>query len=177
MKLYAISDLHVGFKANREAIVALPAHPEDWLILCGDIGDTPQQLDFALQVLGQKFAKLIWVPGNHELWTVPRATGQRGVARYAELVELCRRRGVLTPEDPFPVWQGEGGPHLLAPLFLLYDYSFRPDEVAIEDAVRTVAPLAAFAHVKDARGSAEKFEFLLTPCGEPRRSGLSKIFR
>jgi len=135
LKLYAISDLHVGFKANREAIVALPAHPEDWLILCGDIGDTPQQLDFALQVLGQKFAKLIWVPGNHELWTVPRATGQRGVARYAELVELCRRRGVLTPEDPFPVWQGEGGPHLLAPLFLLYDYSFRPDEVAIEDAV------------------------------------------
>jgi hypothetical protein len=66
---------------------------------------------------------------------VPRATASRGVARYAELVALCRRRGVLTPEDPFPVWQGEGGPHLLAPLFLFYDYSFRPDEVAIEDAV------------------------------------------
>ncbi|MFO0687300.1 MAG: metallophosphoesterase [Myxococcota bacterium] len=135
MKLYAISDLHVGFKENREALRALPARPDDWLILCGDIGDTPQQLDFALDLLGRKFARLVWVPGNHELWTVPRATGTRGVARYAELVELCRRRGVLTPEDPFPVWPGEGGPHLLAPLFLLYDYSFRPDEVPVEQAV------------------------------------------
>ncbi len=135
MKLYAISDLHVGFKENRAALRALPAHPDDWLILCGDLGDTPQQLDLALEVLAAKFAQLIWVPGNHELWTVPRATGSRGVERYAELVELCRKRGCLTPEDPFPIWSGEGGPHWLAPLFLLYDYSFRPDEVAVEDAV------------------------------------------
>lgn len=135
MKLHAISDLHVGFKQNRAALAELSARPDDWLILCGDIGDTPEQLEFALATLAPKFAQLIWVPGNHELWTVPRATGRRGVARYEELVALCRRRGVLTPEDPFPVWQGEGGPHLLAPLFLLYDYSFRPDEVPIEEAV------------------------------------------
>ena len=135
LKLYAISDLHVGFKENRAALRGLPAHPDDWLILCGDLGDTPQQLDYALEVLAAKFAQLIWVPGNHELWTVPRAIGTRGVERYAELVELCRERGCLTPEDPFPIWAGEGGPHWLAPLFLLYDYSFRPDEVAVEDAV------------------------------------------
>ena len=135
LKLYAISDLHVGFKENRAALRGLPAHPDDWLILCGDLGDTPQQLDYALEVLAAKFAQLIWVPGNHELWTVPRATGTRGVERYTELVELCRKRGCLTPEDPFPIWPGEGGPHWLAPLFLLYDYSFRPDEVAVEDAV------------------------------------------
>ena len=59
--------------------------------------------------------QLVWVPGNHELWTVPRATGRRGVARYEELVALCRRRGVLTPEDPFPVWAGEGGPPARSP--------------------------------------------------------------
>ncbi len=135
MKLHAISDLHVGFKQNRAALAGLAARPDDWLILCGDIGDTPEQLEFALATLGPKFAQLIWVPGNHELWTVPRATGSRGVARYEELVALCRRRGVLTPEDPFPIWQGEGGPHVLAPLFLLYDYSFRPDDVPIEEAV------------------------------------------
>lgn len=135
MKLHAISDLHVGFKENREALRALPARPDDWLILCGDVGDTPQQLEYALDVLGRKFRQLLWVPGNHELWTVPRATGTRGAARYAELVELCRRRGVLTPEDPFPVWTGEGGPHLLAPLFVFYDYSFRPDDVPVEQAV------------------------------------------
>lgn len=135
MKLHAISDLHVGYRENLRAIAELPAHPQDWLILCGDIGDTPEQLGAALEILGGKFAKLLWVPGNHELWTVPRRTGLRGVARYEQLVALCRSHSVLTPEDPFPVWEGDGGRHLLAPLFLLYDYSFRPDDIAVDRAV------------------------------------------
>jgi predicted phosphodiesterase len=139
MKLHAISDLHVGFKENLIAVAALPDHPDDWLILCGDIADTPDQLEVALRILNQKFAQLLWVPGNHELWTMPRNTGLRGVARYEELVNLCRRHGVLTPEDPYPIWNGEGGPHVLAPLFLLYDYSFRPDEIPIERAVEWAA--------------------------------------
>jgi 3',5'-cyclic AMP phosphodiesterase CpdA len=139
MKLFAISDLHVGFKENLVALTRLPDHRDDWLILCGDIADTPDQLDVALQILTQKFAQLVWVPGNHELWTVPRASTLRGVARYDHLVELCRRHGVLTPEDPFPIWEGEGGPHRLAPLFLLYDYSFRPDDVPIDGAVAWAA--------------------------------------
>jgi predicted phosphodiesterase len=139
MKLHAISDLHVGFKENLIAVTELPDHPDDWLILCGDIADTPRQLDVALRILNQKFAQLLWVPGNHELWTVPRETGLRGVARYDELVNLCHRHGVLTPEDPYPIWNGEGGPHVLAPLFLLYDYSFRPDEIPIDKAVAWAA--------------------------------------
>jgi len=34
---------------------------------------------------------------------------------------------VITPEDPYPVWTGAGGPAVIVPLFLLYDYTFRPD--------------------------------------------------
>jgi predicted phosphodiesterase len=139
MKLHAISDLHVGYKENLIAVAELPDHPDDWLILCGDIAETPEQLELALRILNQKFAKLIWAPGNHELWTVPRKTGMRGVARYDQFVELCRRFEVLTPEDPFPIWEGEGGPHILAPLFLLYDYSFRPDDVPVDRAVEWAA--------------------------------------
>jgi hypothetical protein len=33
---------------------------------------------------------------------------------------------VVTPEDRFPVWRGAGGPAVIVPLFLLYDYTFRP---------------------------------------------------
>ncbi len=135
MRLYAISDIHVGFRQNLIAISELPAQPEDWLILCGDVGDSLDQVELALRLLVPKFAQLIWVPGNHELWTVPRKTGLSGVARYDALVALCRRHGVLTPEDPFPVWPGQGGPHLLAPLFVLYDYSFRPDDIPIKNSV------------------------------------------
>ena len=135
MKLWAISDLHVGDRRNLLALGELPDYPNDWLILCGDIGDSLPQLELALRLLATKFARLIWVPGNHELWTVPRKEGLGGLARYEALVELCRRHDVLTPEDPYPVWPGEGGPHLLAPLFVLYDYSFRPDAIPLNGAV------------------------------------------
>lgn len=135
MKLWALSDLHVGHRRNLAAIEALRPRPDDWLILCGDVGDTLEQVETAFRSLADKFAQLVWVPGNHELWAVPRKSSLRGVARYQALVDLCRRHGVLCPEDPFPVWEGEGGPHLLAPLFVLYDYSFRPDEIPVERAV------------------------------------------
>ena len=48
-----------------------------------------------------------------------------GVARYEHLVEMCRELDVVTPEDPYPVWEGAGGPAAVVPLFLLYDYSWR----------------------------------------------------
>ncbi len=140
VKLFALSDLHVRDPGNRAAIEALAPRPEDWLILGGDLGETEEHLVFVLDTLANKFAKLVWVPGNHELWTLPRdASELRGVARYERLVALCRARGVLTPEDPYPTWQGEGGACVIAPLFLLYDYTFRPDDVPVDQAVAWAA--------------------------------------
>jgi hypothetical protein len=46
------------------------------------------------------------------------------------LVALCRDLGISTPEDPYPVWEGPGGTATIAPLFLLYDYTFLPDGAA-----------------------------------------------
>lgn len=131
MRLLAISDLHVGFAANRAALEMMPASPRDWLILAGDLGETEEHLLFVLRTLRPRFEQLVWVPGNHELWTTHDPPGQaRGVERYERLVALCRREGVLTPEDPFAVWPGPGPSHLIAPAFLLYDYSFRPEHVS-----------------------------------------------
>jgi 3',5'-cyclic AMP phosphodiesterase CpdA len=131
MKLFAISDIHVEHAANRQALEALAPQPADWLILAGDISATVHGLAWALDTLGPKFARLLWVPGNHDLW-VERAgpDTQRGVARYERLVACCRTRGVLTPEDPFLAWpeQVEGRNVRIALLFALYDYSFAPDQ-------------------------------------------------
>ncbi|MCB9760831.1 MAG: metallophosphoesterase [Alphaproteobacteria bacterium] len=128
MNLWAISDLHVGHPPNAKALLDMPAHPSDWLILGGDLGEREDHLRFTFDTLGPRFAKLIWVPGNHELYTTPRDPLQEvGPARYARLVELARDHGVLTPEDPWPLWPGDGPPTRLAPTFLLYDYSFGPD--------------------------------------------------
>lgn len=136
MKLYAISDLHLASEPNRAALPLLEPQPEDWLIVAGDVGETADHLRFAWDVLSRRFARLFWVPGNHELWTVSRrGDGLRGEAKYRELVAVCREYGVLTPEDPFALWPGEGPRCRIALLFVLYDYSFRPPEVAEERAV------------------------------------------
>jgi len=136
MRLWAISDLHVGHRHNRDAIERLAPRPDDWLIIAGDVGEKPAHLRFVLETLAPRFAQLVWVPGNHELWAGGEGDDNlAGQARYEMLVELCRGYDVLTPEDPYPVWNGEGGPHLICPLFLLYDYSFRPDDVPAEAAL------------------------------------------
>ncbi|MCA9570332.1 MAG: metallophosphoesterase, partial [Myxococcales bacterium] len=134
MQLLALSDLHLAHPENRALVEALSPHPDDWLVLAGDLGEKTAHLEWAFRALGPKFARLIWVPGNHELWTTrARAGGEAavGLAKYEQLVALCRRYGALTPEDPYPRWNGEGGAHVIAPVFLLYDYSFRPDDVPL----------------------------------------------
>src|SRR5215212_536556 len=118
MKLWAISDQHVGFPANRRLVEALPGSPGDWLVLAGDVCESVEDLDFVMRTLRPRFERLVWVPGNHELWTLPGAA--RGVAKYEQCVEVCRAHGVLTPEEPYEVFPGAGG-HLVVPLFTLYD--------------------------------------------------------
>jgi 3',5'-cyclic AMP phosphodiesterase CpdA len=125
--LLAVSDLHVRHRENREVVEAIrPDSDDDWLIVAGDVGEYFADVEWALTLLSRRFAKVVWVPGNHELWTPPKDPVQlRGEERYRRLVRLCRDLGVCTPEDDYPVWTGPGGPVTLVPLFLLYDYSFR----------------------------------------------------
>lgn len=135
MKLYAISDLHLDHKENREALGLVPDYPDDWLILAGDICAKLEHLKLALEVFTQKFAHVIWVPGNHELWVSQSIGIDSSVEKYEHMVALCREFGVSTPEDPFPLYEGEGGTHRIVPLNLLYDYSFRPDDVEFDGAI------------------------------------------
>ncbi len=125
-RLLAISDLHITYPDNRRVLEGLrPASPRDWLIVCGDVSELSAELEWALGVLRERFSTVIWTPGNHDLWTLPDDPLQlRGVARYEHFLAACRRLGVLTPEDPYPIWDGLGGPLAVASLFLLYDYSF-----------------------------------------------------
>jgi 3',5'-cyclic AMP phosphodiesterase CpdA len=124
--LLAIGDLHVEHPENRELVSQIePTSDADWLIVCGDVAEQPEAIEWALGLLRERFSAVIWVPGNHELLAHsddPREL--RGERRYRHLVELCQRLGVITPEDPYPIWDGLGGPVRVVPLFLLYDYSF-----------------------------------------------------
>ncbi|WP_186781671.1 metallophosphoesterase [Streptomyces sp. CBG9] len=162
-RLVAISDLHIGYAENREIVEGLrPAEDGDWLLVAGDIGEYVRDVEWTLTRLASRFAKVIWTPGNHELWTPRDDTVQlRGEARYQHLVALCRRLGVVTPEDPYPVWEGEDGTSaLVVPLFLGYDYTWRPA------GTHTKEQALAYAHET---GVVCTDEFLLHPDPYPGR--------
>lgn len=132
MRLLAISDLHISHARNREALQTLDHYSEDWLIVAGDIGEKADHLRLALDVLTPRFARIIWTPGNHDLWCPATATDRtRGQDRYDELVAICRTYGVATPDDPFIEFPGLRTSQsalrtFICPLFLLYDYTFHP---------------------------------------------------
>jgi 3',5'-cyclic AMP phosphodiesterase CpdA len=160
--LLAIGDLHVEHPQNRELVSRImPESDADWLIVCGDVAERPADVEWALGLLRERFATVIWVPGNHELLTHRGDEAElRGEQRYHHLIDLCRSLGVLTPEDPYPTWDGPGGPVRVVPLFLLYDYSFGSNVGATKEEALRRAHEAGVVCVD---------EFLLDPHPYPSR--------
>ncbi|OBI12115.1 MULTISPECIES: metallophosphoesterase [unclassified Mycobacterium] len=160
--LWAVSDLHTGHLGNKPVTESLhPSSPDDWLIVAGDVAERTDEIRWALDLLRRRFAKVIWVPGNHELWTTTRDPVQIfGKARYDYLVNMCDEMGIVTPEHPFPVWTERGGPATIVPMFLLYDYSFLPEGAASKAEGLTIAR---------ERNVVATDEFLLSPEPYPTR--------
>ena len=129
--LWAVADLHVAVKANRALVDALePGNPDDWLIVAGDVAERPELVLRTLGQLSRRYAQVIWAPGNRELFC-RGADAHVGKDRYRQLVDGCRRLGILTPEDPY----AEFGGVTICPLFTLYDYSWRPQGTTIDEAL------------------------------------------
>ncbi|GAB2970726.1 metallophosphoesterase [Amycolatopsis acidiphila] len=162
--LYATSDLHVTHRGNEPLLDRVRSGSgEDWLLVAGDVADKVDPVVETLATLRERFAQVVWVPGNHELWTTGRDdVPLRGEERYRHLVGRCREIGVLTPEDEYPVWEHGPRPLTIAPLFLLYDYSWRTPEA--ED----LSLEGALAQAREA-GVVCTDEFFLHPDPYPTR--------
>ncbi|MGB3304536.1 MAG: metallophosphoesterase [Gordonia sp. (in: high G+C Gram-positive bacteria)] len=156
--LWAISDLHVSHRGNESILEQIkPTDPGDWLIVAGDVAERTDDIIDTLRRLKNRFHTVVWVPGNHELYTTAKDPLQIfGVARYDYLVQACRDLGVITPEDRYPLFDpGDGlAPLRVVPMFLLYDYTFRP--------AGTSTALQALAVAREANVVATD-EFLLSP--------------
>jgi 3',5'-cyclic AMP phosphodiesterase CpdA len=152
-RLWAWSDLHVSYREARQEVARVrPESPDDWLVVAGDVGELAADVERCLAVLAARYARVIWVPGNHELWTHPRdPVTLRGEERYRYLVDRLRAIGVTTPEDEYPVWaDGEAGPLVVVPMFLLYDYSFRaPGTTTTRDSLAAAYAAGVVARDED----------------------------
>lgn len=131
--LWAVSDLHLAVKANRPWLDEIqPQDPSDWLIVAGDVAERTDLVVRVMAKLAERFDTVVWVPGNHELFS--RSMDRyKGREKYADLVAKLRALGVITPEDPYPVFGGV----TIVPLFTLYDYSFRMPTMTVEEALES----------------------------------------
>lgn len=130
--LWAVSDLHVAARGNRDLVdrVVRPVNPGDWLIVAGDVAERTSTILDTLRSLAERFAQVIWAPGNHELFS-RAADDVHAEDKYDELVKGCQSMGVLTPEDPYPRFAGR----TIVPMFTLYDHSWRDPLVTVERAL------------------------------------------
>ncbi|NKB76463.1 MAG: metallophosphoesterase [Gammaproteobacteria bacterium] len=118
MKIYAVSDLHVDYPANKQWLDALSLvdYQDDILILPGDVTDNLILLGEVFSQLKKRFSQVMYVPGNHDLWVTRGGTGT-SLNKAEQVLALAHREGVLT--EP---WSYEN--LTIVPLLSWYDYSF-----------------------------------------------------
>ena len=119
MRIFALSDIHVDFEANARSISSLSAqdYREDFLILAGDVSHSLQLLAKNLELLANRFRKVFYVPGNHDLWVIRDSDGKTSFDKFNEIaavMENCGVSGAPFHDDTISI----------VPLLGWYDYSF-----------------------------------------------------
>jgi hypothetical protein len=93
----------------------------DVLLLAGDVCHETGKLQAALAFLLEKFARVFFVTGNHELWLLDSHHSD-SLDKFHRILELCRALGVRT--EPAKIEDGHGELWIV-PLFGWY---VKPDE-------------------------------------------------
>ena len=96
MRIFALSDIHVDFEVNASWIYSLSAHDyrQDFLILAGDVSDSLPLLAKILESLANKFRKVFYVPGNHDLWVIRDGKGKTSFDKFKEIAAVMGNCGV-----------------------------------------------------------------------------------
>lgn len=118
MRVFVVSDMHIDYQENRRWLSKLSSvdYLEDILILAGDVTDELQLLERCFNELSTKFLKVLFVPGNHELWVSGERTST-SIDKYRQICKLAIAHNISI--QPF---------HLdslsIVPLLGWYDFSF-----------------------------------------------------
>ena len=119
MRIFALSDIHVDYEVNAKWVANLSAadYRDDVLILAGDVTDELRLLEWCLTTLASRFRRVMFVPGNHELWVVRDGGEKNSLQKFQEVARVVEGSGASM--RPFRE------PNVaVIPLFGWYDYSF-----------------------------------------------------
>lgn len=119
MRIFALSDIHIDYDANKKWIanVSTSDYRDDVLILAGDISDTLQLLDWCLTTLAARFKKVLFVPGNHDVWVIRDSREKNSLQKFKEVSAIVESSGASMQSFR------ESGVSII-PLLGWYDYSF-----------------------------------------------------
>lgn len=119
MRIFALSDLHADYDVNARWIASLSTadYTNDVLILAGDVTDRRHLLEWCLGMLVKRFRKVLFVPGNHDLWVVRDDRTKSSFHKFDEVCAVVESSGASMQAFR------ERGVSII-PLLAWYDYSF-----------------------------------------------------
>lgn len=118
-RLHALSDLHLDYEANRRWLDDLSRDDfrQDALLLAGDVSDRLDHVAACFEAVTSRFAQVVFVPGNHDLWVRQPGDPSDSMDKLEQLHALARRSGVHMGPVQHAVWR-------IVPLLGWYDHSF-----------------------------------------------------
>lgn len=118
-RIFALSDLHVDYGANAKWVANISAteYRDDLLILAGDIAHSMPLFEWCLNALARRFRKLLFVPGNHDLWVLHEAPERDSFQKLEDISAIVEASGASM--QPFRERNVS-----IIPLLAWYDYSF-----------------------------------------------------
>src|SRR5580658_1181760 len=119
MRVFALSDIHIDYDVNAKWIanLSIAEYQDDVLILAGDVTDIRRLLDWCLTALGRRFKKVLFVPGNHDLWVIREDREKNSLQKFDDVCAVVESSGASM--QPFRA-RGLS----IIPLLGWYDYSF-----------------------------------------------------
>jgi len=119
MRVFALSDIHIDYDVNAKwvANLSIAEYQDDVLILAGDVTDTRRLLDWCLSALAKRFKKVLFTPGNHDLWVIREDREMNSLQKFDEVSAVVESSGASMQAFR------ERGVEII-PLFAWYDYSF-----------------------------------------------------
>lgn len=119
MRVFALSDIHIDYQVNARWIANLSTadYQDDVLILAGDVTDRLRLLDWCLSTLAKRFKKVLFVPGNHELWVIRESGEKNSLQKFDHVCAVVESSGASMQTFR------ERGLSII-PLLTWYDYSF-----------------------------------------------------
>lgn len=119
MRLFAVSDIHIDYDVNARWLAELSTvdHRNDVLILAGDVTDMLRLLHWALRELARRFRKVLFVPGNHDLWVIRDNAQKNSLQKFDEVATVVKDSGASM--EPYRL-----DDMTIVPLLGWYDGSF-----------------------------------------------------